>query len=205
MSHEEPIITEAEGETPPQPPQAEEPPRPEEDVADAAEAPDPDGAAAEAVAEEEPVDVAALQERAAKADEYLALAQRSQADFENFRKRMTAQVGQAEVRGVGKLAKELFGALDNLERALAAADAGGVEPEFVKGMRLVQGELHGALQRSGIEGFSPKGEVFDPNQHEAMVQQPVEGAESGTVVEVYQQGYRLADTILRPARVVVAA
>jgi molecular chaperone GrpE len=69
----------------------------------------------------------------------------------------------------------------------------------------VQGELAAALRRAGIEAYTPKGEAFDPTIHEAMAQQPVEGAAPGTVVEVYQPGYRLADTILRPARVVVAA
>jgi molecular chaperone GrpE len=69
----------------------------------------------------------------------------------------------------------------------------------------VHAELTAALARLGIEGFVPKGEPFDPTQHEAMAQQPVDGAASGTVVEVYQPGYRLNDTILRPARVVVAA
>ncbi len=60
------------------------------------------------------------------------------------------------------------------------------------------------MGRVGVEGFSPKGEPFDPNVHEAMAQMPVDGAESGTVAEVYQSGYRMADTVIRPARVVVA-
>ncbi len=61
-----------------------------------------------------------------------------------------------------------------------------------------------ALARVGIEGFSPEGEPFDPQHHEAVAQQPVEGAEPGTIVEVYQRGYALGDTVIRPARVVVA-
>ena len=69
----------------------------------------------------------------------------------------------------------------------------------------MQQELAAALQRVGIEAFSPKGETFDPHQHEAVAQQPVEGADSGTVVEVYQAGYRYKDEILRAAKVVVAA
>ncbi len=138
-----------------------------------------------------------------KAAQYLALAQRTQADFENFRRRATRERGEAEARGVGRLARELLPALDNLERALAATEA--QDTEFTKGVRLVQGELAAALRRAGIEAYTPKGEPFDPNVHEAMAQHPVEGAASGTVVEVYQPGYRLADTVLRPARVVVAA
>jgi molecular chaperone GrpE len=69
---------------------------------------------------------------------------------------------------------------------------------------MVAGELVAALGRAGIEPFSPDGEPFDPNEHEAMSAQPSEDAESGTVIEVYQQGYRLNGAVLRPARVVVA-
>lgn len=156
-------------------------------------------------------DLDELVAKAEKADEYLALAQRTQADFENFRKRMARDVKAAEARGIGKLAKELLPALDNLDRALAAAEtpgeggSGAPEHHLTAGIRLVHDELLAALGRAGIERFSPQGERFDPNLHEAMVQQPVEGAESGTVVEVYQSGYRLDGLVLRPARVVVAA
>ena len=91
---------------------------------------------------------------------------------------------------MAKLAKELLPALDHLELALRAAEEHG-GGEFAKGIRQVQDELVGALGRVGIQPYSPKGEPFDPNEHEAMAQQPVEGAESGTVAEVYQQGYRI--------------
>ncbi|HYV15744.1 MAG TPA: nucleotide exchange factor GrpE [Conexibacter sp.] len=154
-------------------------------------------------------DLGELLARAGKADEYLALAQRTQADFENFRKRMARDVTAAETRGIGRLARELLPALDNLGRALAAAEAGGEhgtpEHHLTSGIKLVHDELLAALNRVGIEPFSPQGEPFDPQQHEAMAQQPVEGAEPGTVVEVYQQGFRQDGNVLRPARVVVAA
>jgi molecular chaperone GrpE len=102
------------------------------------------------------------------------------------------------------LAKELLPALDNLDRALEAA---AKDDPLLDGVRLVRAELSAALARSGIESFSPTGEVFDPSVHEAVAtsEQPADGAPSGTVVEVYQPGYRLAETIIRPARVVVAA
>jgi len=149
--------------------------------------------------------LAQLRERAAKADEYLALAQRTQADFENFRKRMTRDVLAAEARGTGRLARALLPALDNLERAIAAVDAGeDDEHDVTKGFRLVQAELAAALSRSGIEGFTPTGERFDPAEHDAVAQQPIAGTEPGTVVEVLQTGYRLNGAILRPARVIVA-
>ena len=105
-------------------------------------------------------------------------------------------------RGVGKLAKELLPALDHLDHALQAAEG---HEDVVKGFALVRDEIVKALGRVGIQPFSPKGEMFDPNEHEAMVQQPSEDAESGTVIEVYQQGYRINGQVLRPARVVVAA
>ncbi|HEV2819520.1 MAG TPA: nucleotide exchange factor GrpE [Solirubrobacteraceae bacterium] len=138
-----------------------------------------------------------------KAAQYLAMAQRTQADFENFRRRAARERGEAEARGVARLARELLPALDNLERALAATEAH--DSDLTNGIRLVQGELAAALKRAGVEAYTPKGEPFDPTVHEAMAQHPVEGAAPGTVVEVYQPGYRLADTVLRPARVVVAA
>jgi molecular chaperone GrpE len=139
-----------------------------------------------------------------EAARYLALAQRTQADFENFRKRAVRENAAAADRGMAKLAKELLPALDHLELALRAAEEHG-GGEFAKGIRQIQDELIGALGRVGIQAYSPKGEPFDPSEHEAMASQPVEGAESGTVTEVYQAGYRINGAVLRPARVVVAA
>jgi molecular chaperone GrpE len=145
----------------------------------------------------------------AQRDEYLALAQRTQADFENYRKRMARESALAHERGVAKLVKELLPALDNLDRALSeagsAAAGTGHEDPLLKGVRLVREQLMAALARVGVESYSPVGERFDPAFHEAMVQQPVPGAASGTVAEVYQPGYRLGEDIIRPARVVVAA
>ncbi len=144
-------------------------------------------------------------ERKALADDeaarYLELAKRTQADFENYRKRMARENAQAAERGAARLAKELLPALDHLEIALKSAEG---HPEVIKGFALVRDELLAALGKSGIQAFSPQGEAFDPNEHEAMAQQPAEDAESGTVLQVYQQGYRINGQILRPARVVVA-
>ena len=159
--------------------------------------------AAEPIADAEALahDIDELLAKARERDEYLSLAQRTQADFENYRKRAAKETAGAEQRGMAKLARELLPALDNLALALEA-DASG--DEFVAGIRLVNAELRGALERLGIEAYSPQGERFDPNVHEAMARQAVEGAEPGTIVEVYQQGYRMNGTVLRPARVVVA-
>ncbi len=132
------------------------------------------------------------------------LAMRKQAEFENFRKRMARENAQAAERGAAKLAKELLPALDHLELSLKGAE-GHADADVIRGFALVRDELLAALAKCGIQAFSPEGEPFDPNEHEAMVQQPSEDAESGTVLEVYQQGFRLNGQILRPARVVVAA
>ena len=134
------------------------------------------------------------------------LAHRYAADADNVRKQAAQRVQKATRDGMKRLASELLPALDDFERALAHAEAeeGDAEHHLTKGIRLVQEQMLSALKRAGIESFSPKGEPFDPQLHEAIAQQPVDGAEAGTVVEVYQCGYRFGDSILRPARVVVA-
>ena len=147
-------------------------------------------------------DLDELLAKARQRDEYLALAQRTQADFENYRKRMARENAQAVDRGVTKVAKELLGALDHLELALKAAEG---HEDVVKGFAMVGEELATALERVGVQAFSPQGEPFDPNEHEAMAQQPGgEGVEPGTVIDVYQRGWRVNGAVLRPARVVVA-
>jgi molecular chaperone GrpE len=140
-------------------------------------------------------------------EEYLELARRTQADFENFRKRMAAEVQAASVRGKSDLIREVVPALDDLERALQAA---GLDPEgdsedgLAHGVLLVFRNLRETLARNGVEAVDPKGEKFDPQWHEALSTVAIEGTESGTVVEVMQKGYRLGDQLVRPARVVVS-
>lgn len=158
---------------------------------------EPQATGDEADASEDPL--SSLQ---AERDKYLDLAQRTQADFENYRKRVARDAVLAQERGVAKLAKELLPALDNLDRAIAAAAA---EDPLLAGVRLVRSEISSALTRLGVDAFVPLGEPFDPTYHEAMAQQPVEGAQAGTVAEVYQDGYRMGETVIRPARVLVAA
>ena len=150
-------------------------------------------------------DLDELAAKAQKADEYLELAQRTRADFENYRKRAAREAAAAQERGVVKLVRELLPAVDNLDRALEAASAnGGASEELLSGIKLVHAEVIAALNRAGVERFEPRGERFDPERHEAVAQHPAEGAESGTILEVYQRGYRLGDSVIRPARVVVA-
>ena len=140
-------------------------------------------------------------------DEYLDLAKRTKADFENFRKRMAAEVEAAAARGRGELIRDVVPVLDDLERAIQAA---GLDPEgdsedgLSHGVLLVFRSLRDSLSRNGVEAVDPKGEKFDPNAHEALSTQPADGVESGTVVDVMQKGYRLGEQLIRPARVVVS-
>ncbi len=140
-------------------------------------------------------------------DEYLDLAKRTKADFENFRRRMSAEVQAAGTRGKAEVIREVVPVLDDLERAIQAA---GLDPEgdsedgLAHGVLLVFRSLRDSLVRNGVETVDPKGEKFDPMAHEALSTLPAEGVESGTVVEVMQKGYRLGEQLIRPARVVVS-
>jgi molecular chaperone GrpE len=156
-------------------------------------------------------------------DEYLEIAQRARADFENYRKRAARETQEAERRGKAAVAHELLPALDNLERALRASgidpDAGPTsgpdgEPQseevsgreaLARGVALVHRELRGALERAGVETYDPTGEPFDPNEHEALSVRPgADGVNPGVVVETLEKGYRLDGQVLRAARVVVS-
>ena len=136
-------------------------------------------------------------------DEYLDLARRSQADFENYRKRAAREAAAAGERAKSGLVRELLPVVDNLERALASAEAS--EQHLAEGVRLVHSELIAVLERNGVKQFDPSGERFDPGEHEALSMRPQDGAESGVVIDVVEKGYRANGTVLRPARVVVSA
>jgi molecular chaperone GrpE len=136
-------------------------------------------------------------------DEYLDLARRSQADFENYRKRAAREAALAGERAKSGLVRELLPVVDNLERALTSA--GESEQHLAEGVRLVHSELIAVLERNGVQQFDPSGERFDPGEHEALSMRPQDGAESGVVLDVVEKGYRANGTVLRPARVVVSA
>jgi molecular chaperone GrpE len=157
-------------------------------------------------------------------DEYLEIAQRARADFENYRKRAARETQEAERRGKAGLARELVPALDNLERALRAAGidqeagtpSGGPAREapseevsaheaLARGVALVYGELRAALGRAGVETYDPTGERFDPETCEALsVRAGGDGVDPGVVIETIEKGYRLDGQVLRAARVVVS-
>lgn len=192
------------------------------DAGGAAESAAPEPQAPEAGAEESAeTDPRERLER--ERDEYLELAQRARAEFENFRKRSARSVEEAERRGKTSVAKGLVPAVDNLERALQAAgvelvsdgEPGSADPlsrevsaheALAAGVALVHGEIVGALRAAGVESFDPAGQRFDPGLHEALSTRPAtDGEEAGHVVETLQRGYSLGEVLIRPARVVVTS
>ena len=149
--------------------------------------------------EELVVEEPAAEESAPAPDEsYLRLA----ADFDNYRKRVAREQVEWTSRANERLLNELLPVLDDLERALEAA-AEHEEAKLEEGVRLVHRSLLGLVERHGLSEIETEG-AFDPHVHEALLAQPREGAEEGSVLQVLQKGYRLGDKVLRPARVIVA-
>jgi molecular chaperone GrpE len=157
---------------------------------------------AERIPESEPVEEDPLARAERERDEYLDLARRTQADFENYRKRAARETASAGERAKGGLVRELLPVVDNLERALESARES--ERHLTEGVRLVHSELIAVLERNGVEQFDPRGESFDPGLHEALSTRAEDGAEPGVVLDVVEKGYKANGVVLRPARVVVA-
>ena len=132
---------------------------------------------------------------------------RALAEAENVRRRAERDRKDAEAYGGTRLARDVLAVWDNLERALKAADEKlrNEHGAFIEGVELTQRELLNAFGKHKIAKVTPqKGEKFDPNRHQAMFEAPVPGAEPGTVFEVLQDGFTIADRLLRPALVGVA-
>ena len=149
----------------------------------------------EPAAEEQP---ALSIDQPAPDDSYLRLA----ADFDNYRKRVAREHAELTTRANERILNELLPVLDDLERALEAA-AEHEEAELEEGVRLVHRSLLGLVERHGLSEIETEG-AFDPHLHEALLTQPADSAEEGSVLQVLQKGYRLGDRVLRPARVIVA-
>jgi molecular chaperone GrpE len=143
-----------------------------------------------------------LAEAEAQRDEYLLGWQRTQADFDNFRKRALRDQQAFAARAAERLVTKLLPVLDDLERAIDAAEQ-HEEAKVIEGVEMTRSALAGALASEGLEEILAEG-IFDPHVHEALLTQPVEGVDSGVIVQVVQRGYRLGDVVLRPARVIVA-
>jgi molecular chaperone GrpE len=145
---------------------------------------------------------AQLEETQAKAAENLDGWQRALAEFQNYRRRIERDRLSDQAAMKGDLIKKVLPVLDDLERALQNRPT---DDAWAGGIELIQRKLQSILEAEGVKRIEAEGAPFDPNFHEALSQEPVDGAESGQVVAVMQQGYMLGDRVVRPAQVRVAA
>jgi molecular chaperone GrpE len=136
-------------------------------------------------------------------DDYLDQLQRTRAEFVNYQKRSRAQAEADRGYLVGALALDVLSVLDNFERAMEAARSANA-PGIVEGLEMVHRQMLSALAKHGVEPIAVLGEPFDPNQCEAVMQQPDASKPEGTVVAELARGYRLRDRVLRPAKVAVS-
>jgi molecular chaperone GrpE len=137
-------------------------------------------------------------------EQFLTLLQRTRADFENYQKRSQRDLAQERRYWHGSLALDLLPALDNLDRATTAAKQANETGPLVQGVALVQAQLLDMLRRHGITRMEAQGQPFDPNLHQAVMQQPSADQPPNTVLQVLEQGFMIHDRVLRPARVVVS-
>ena len=134
-------------------------------------------------------------------DETVQLLQRNQADFDNFRRRNATARADSYEEGKRDCIKALLPVLDNFERALDNEQAS--DESWREGVRLVNRQLHDLLEKQGLSAIDASGK-FDPNMHEAVMQEKVDGSESGDILAVLQKGYRVGDRIIRHSMVKVA-
>jgi molecular chaperone GrpE len=149
-------------------------------------------------------DIETLRARALERDQYLTLLQRTQADFENYQKRNQRERDQERRFAHFGLARELLTVLDNLERATAAAQQAKESGPLVQGVAMVQNQLLELMRRHGITPIEALGKPFDPNLHQAVMQEPTDTAPPNTVTKVLERGFMIHDRVLRPAHVVVS-
>ncbi len=144
-----------------------------------------------------------LDQARARADQHYASWQRSAAEFVNFRRRTEQERAQARELASRALLAQLLPVVDDFARALEAIPADQRETPWVQGIALIESKLWGVLERQGVSVIEALGQPFDPAEHEAIARD--EGSAADTVVEIYQPGYRLGSTLLRPAMVKVGA
>jgi molecular chaperone GrpE len=137
-------------------------------------------------------------------DRFRDLALRSQADFENYKKRAAREKEDAMKYANSSLLQRLVSILDNFELGLAAAKTESERSPIYSGMVLVQKQLNDLLEENGLQAIEAEDKKFDPNLHEAIAHEPSETPE-GTVIRQARRGYRFKDRLLRPARVVVSS
>ncbi len=136
-------------------------------------------------------------------DELRDQALRARAEFANYQKRAKQQADADRAYAVGSLAKDLLDPLDNLDRAIEALRAKGAEG-ITAGLDMVQKQLHEIMAKHGVEPIAAHGQPFDPNLHEAILQQPSLEHPEGTVVAEMSKGYTIRDRVLRPSKVAVS-
>lgn len=146
---------------------------------------------------------AALETAVAQRDEYLDSLRRTQADFQNFKRRNQTARADGYEDGVREALAAILPSIDNLERALDAADKAGVNDGVTDGVKMTLGALMDSLKRFGFEEVAAMGEMFDPELHNAVMRES--GDEPGKILEVFQKGYRVKDKIIRYAMVKVCA
>ena len=145
---------------------------------------------------------AALETAVAQRDEYLDSLRRTQADFQNFKRRNQTARADGYEDGVREAIAAMLPSIDNLERALDAADKAGVNDGLTDGVRMTLTTLLDGLKRFGFEEVPSLGEQFDPELHNAVMREA--GEEPGKILEVFQKGYKVKDKIIRYAMVKVA-
>lgn len=169
--------------------------------------PNEDMAAAPEGAESPSQDPAALAREAA---EYRDKLLRTLAEMENLRRRTEREIADTRLYGISAFARDIIAVADNMDRALGALDAELREKAdagtkaLLDGVELTERELLKVLEKHGIKKFSPLGEKFDPNLHQAMFELPDPSVPAGTVAQVVQPGYMIGERMLRPALVAVA-
>ena len=135
---------------------------------------------------------------------------RTLAEMENLRKRTEREVADSRIYGITSFARDILGVADNMRRALEAigpelrASAESGVKALIDGVELTERELVKALEKNGMRQFSPQGEKFDPNLHQAMYEVPDASVPAGSVVQVVQPGYMIGERVLRPALVGVS-
>ncbi|MBN1253926.1 MAG: nucleotide exchange factor GrpE [Deltaproteobacteria bacterium] len=147
---------------------------------------------------------AALQKAQEEAQENYDRFLRTSADLENYKKRVAKEKADLIRYGNDELIRELLPVIDNLERALSHADAEGNEEGIRSGLEMTLQQFFGVLQRFGCTPICAEGECFDPNRHEAIMEQATGECDPGHVVSELEKGYLLNDRLVRPAKVVVA-
>ena len=145
----------------------------------------------------------ALEIAVSQRDEYLDSLRRTQADFQNFKRRNQTARADGYEEGAREAIAAILPSIDNLERAIDAAEKAGGNEGFVEGVRMTLNMLMDGLKRFGFEEVPALGEEFDPELHNAVMREA--GEEPGKILEVFQKGYKVKDRIIRYAMVKVAA